>query len=112
MIDRDQQERTYIAEQKRLESQLRADAQALMASESSRRVVMQFLDHAGIDASTYRTRPHDMVVAATMRDTAAWWLWLIRTYCPEREAQMRIEWKKHLTPRSTGTEEQDNEVDE
>lgn len=79
------------AVEKRVAKQLRADVQEVMALPAMRRLLSQHFAETGVDAPTYRTDPHNMVVAATMRDTACWWLEAMREHCPERETQMRAE---------------------
>lgn len=90
-IKREANEAKKRAIEKRAAKQFRADAQEVMALPAMRRLLAQHFAEMGVDAPTYRTDPHNMVVAATMRDTACWWLEAMREHCPERETQMRAE---------------------
>lgn len=72
----------------------REDAQAVMALPEARRLLARFLRASGVDATGYRSDPHDMGHAVGWQDAGRWWLEVIREYCPEREQQMRAEAKR------------------
>lgn len=84
-------ERQRKQAEKQARRQFRADARALFADESSRRLVFQFLQAMGIDQSPFHTNSMTQSSLIGRQDAARWWLNLIRDACPEREAQMRAE---------------------
>lgn len=73
------------------QKRFREDVQAFMAEPAHRRVVMEFMQVAGVDASVYQSMPTGMAFRAGWQDAGRWWLAAIRNHCPEREAQMRAE---------------------
>lgn len=91
---REQEQRDEKLRAKNAAAQLRKDVQSVLATEQGRRVVWLFLQTAGMDFSPFRTDPVLMAHAVGWQDAAGFWLNLIRSHCPEREAQMRAEAKR------------------
>jgi hypothetical protein len=98
-LDDDAREQAARAERLRakvLEDRTRKDVQAVMATEQGRRVVFGFLQTAGVDTTPFRADPAAMGHAVGWQDAGRYWLALIRSHCPEREAQMRAEAKRDI----------------
>lgn len=96
-LDDEAREQSARAEQLRAKvsaARLRKDVQTTLATEEGRRLVWLFLQTAGIDYSPFRADPVAMAHAVGWQDAGSFWLALIRSHCPEREAQMRNEAKR------------------
>ena len=92
-----------LEDQRRLESlarlqhqQLVEDVRGVLDDPRMRRLLWQFVQAMGLDASPYRAEPTDTARAIGRQEAAQWWLNAIRDNCPEREAQMRAEANKSL----------------
>jgi hypothetical protein len=96
-LDNDAREQEARAEQLRAKvaaAQLRKDVQTVLGTEQGRRLVWLFLQTAAIDVSPLRADPVLMAHAVGWQDAGSHWINLIRSHCPEREAQMRAEAKR------------------
>lgn len=95
---REQASREERLRARNAETQFRKDVQAVLSTDSGRRVVWAFLQTAGVDATPFRLDPAAMGHAVGWQDAGRFWLDLIRSHCPEREAQMRAEAKRDAQP--------------
>lgn len=102
-------ERQRKEAEKNARRQFRADARAVFADASARRLVYQFMQTMGLDASPFNTNSMTQSAFIGRQDAARWWLNLIRDACPEREAQMRAEAAKAAKQKSTIEESSDDE---
>ena len=91
---REQQARDEELRAKLLEARRRKDVQAVMGTVEGRRLVFAFLQTAGVDNTPFRSELAAMGHAVGWQDAGRYWLDLIRSHCPEREAQMRAEAKR------------------
>ena len=76
--------------------QLVEDIRGALDDQRVRRLLWQFVQTMGLDASPYRAEPSDTARAIGRQEAAQWWLNAIRDNCPEREAQMRAEANKSM----------------
>lgn len=100
-------ERAERQQQKLRAAQLRADVQAVMATESGRRLAWAFLQEAAIDLSPFRLDPTAMAHAVAWQDAGRWWLQQIRDHCPERETDMRAEARRDARTGAQGNDDAD-----
>ena len=91
---RQESERAARLRAKVLADRTRKDVQAVMATEQGRRLVWDFLRTAGVDSSAFNPESARMAFLVAWQDAGRYWLDLIRSHCPEREAQMRAEAKR------------------
>lgn len=92
--------------------QLVEDIRGTLDDQRMRRLLWQFVQVMGLDASPYRDEPTDTARAIGRQEAAQWWMNAIRDNCPEREAQMRSEANrslKQLHAQLRATEETDDE---
>lgn len=92
--------------------QLVEDIRGVLDDQRVRRLLWQFVQTMGLDASPYRADPADTARAIGRLEAAQWWLNAIRDNCPEREAQMRADANrslKMLQAQLKATEETDDD---
>lgn len=109
--DNDKLEARRLDEKRRAKERadlLKIDVCTVMERPEARRLLGAFLEAAGVDESPLRSDPVMMAAAVGWQDSAAWWMNLVRKYCPERESQMRAEAKKALRMMQTDEETTDD----
>lgn len=105
---RRQHDREAAREAKLRDAQQQADVQQVMKLPAMRRILHTFLNDVGVDGSPFATNAMAQSHAIGLQDAGKWWLNLIRTYCPEKEAIIRAEGQK-IPPAEPGTEDDEHE---
>ena len=92
-IDQDQRQEALARLQ---HQQMVEDIRGALDDQRVRRLLWQFVQTMGLDASPYRAEPADTARAIGRQEAGQWWINAIRDNCPEREAQMRAEANRSL----------------
>jgi hypothetical protein len=72
-------------------SQLKSDFQWMFDQPHVRRAFALFFDANGLDDDPFNPNAMTQSMAIGRQNACRWWINAIRTYCPEREAQIRKE---------------------